>query len=212
MARSEMPHIIIAIIVLALVISFEHISPLNLEKIALGFLFAMVIILSNVLGKKVIANTLDADVKHEILQWSRYGLRPGSHLKNALPAGIIIPIIFTAISLGFLKIMTILSYETTALKRRAARRFGHYSFTEMTEWHNALVGAAGIAAVLLISLISYFIPFLEGLPRLAALYAFINLFPIFKLDGTHIFFGSRVLWTILAIISTIFVAFAYLTV
>ena len=106
--------------------------------------------------------------------------------------------------------MTILTYNTTALKRRAAKRFGYYSFAEMTDWHNALIGAAGIIVMLLLSFVSYWIPTLEPLARLAAFYAFFNMIPFSKLDGSQIYFGSRILWYALAIITLIFASYALL--
>jgi Zn-dependent protease len=93
------------------------------------------------------------------------------------------------------------------MKVRAAKRFGFYSYSELTDFHNALIGAGGIIALLILSFISYF-PGFEYLSRIAAFYAFWNMIPISKLDGTQIFFGSRALWTALAIITIIFTAYA----
>jgi hypothetical protein len=79
----------------------------------------------------------------------------------------------------------------------------------MTDWHNALIGAAGIVAVLILSIISYLIPWSDSLWRLSAYYAFWNMIPLSNLDGTQIFFGSRVLWSTLAIVVAIFTVYAF---
>jgi Zn-dependent protease len=161
-----------------------------------------------VAGKKIVARWLDSDVEHKVWFWQRYGLKPGWHLQKSVPIGIILPLVFTAFSLGVLKLMTILTYNTKAMKRRAARRFGYYSFTEMTDWHNALIGAGGIIAIFILTFISYWISGLESLARISAFYAFWNMIPIGKLDGIQIYLGSRILWYFLAIITLIFTGYA----
>ena len=155
------------------------------------------------------ANALDSDVEHEIWKVSRYGLGQRQHLKREIPAGIIFPLLLSVFSLGFIKFPALLTYESRALQRRAAKRFGFYSFTELTEWHNGIIGAAGIISVLLVGIIIYFLPYnWEYFSKLAAYYALVNMIPISKLDGTQIFFGSRVLWTTLTLITLIINAYA----
>jgi len=182
MKQSELLHIIFAIIVLSIVIGFESILELDSARLGIAILFAAVIITLNIGAKKIMASWLDSDVEHRIWQWSRYGLKPGWHTKTAVPMGVILPIIITIFSVGIIKFMAILTYETKALKRRAAKRFGYYSFTEMTDLHNSLIGTAGIIIILLLSFVSYWISGLEFLARMAALYAFFNMIPFSKLD------------------------------
>lgn len=208
MKDSELIQLVIAVVILSIVLGFTQIISGNFVGFGISILYAFIIISISVSAKKLMASKLDAGVNHKLWLWSRYGFKPGSHLKKEVPLGIILPIIGTVFSVGALKIGTILTYETSALKRRAAKRFGNYSFTEMTDFHNALVGSAGIVAVLLISFITYWIPSLEPLSKFAAYYAFWNIIPVSKLDGTQIYFGSRVLWTALALISLIFTAYA----
>jgi len=208
MKQSELLHIVIAIVVLFIVIGFKEIIDLDAIGIGLAIIFSFVIIVLNTSSKKLMGRLVDADVEHSIWYWSRYSMKQHHHLKRPVPFGVILPLFVTAFSLGAGKLMTLLSYDTTALKRRAAKRHGYYSFTEMTEWHNALVGAAGIMAILLLSLVSYFIPILEPLARLSAFYAFWNIIPFSKLDGSQIYFGSRILWWTLAIITLVFATYA----
>jgi hypothetical protein len=174
------------------------------------FFYSAIIILVAVISRKIVALHYDASVEHEIWQWQRYGYKEHMKLKNPVPMGIIFPLLFSVFTLGLLKITTFLTYETHALKRRAAKRVGYYSYTEMTEWHNAIIGATGIFAVLILAALAYILPFqgVEMLAALASYYAFWNLLPVSKLDGTQIFFGSRVLYIFLAIITLIFTAFS----
>lgn len=210
MKSSEIFALVLAMVILAIVISFRDLVLPDFSGVGFAFLFAFIIIAINTIGKKITASRLDAHVEHSILGWLHWGMKPHHHFKKPIPVGLLIPLIISAFSLGTAKVMTILSYDTSALKRRAAKRHGYMSFTEMTDMHNALIGAGGIILTLISSIIFYFIPGLEYLARLSIFYAFWNILPISKLDGAQIFFGSRLLWATLAIITLIFSAFALL--
>jgi len=210
-AYREFKHILAAIFVLTVVIGFSFALEGNWIFLAQALLFSAIIIAVSVFSKKIAAHLLDADVEHEIWNFSRYGFRPHQYFKNTLPFGVILPLFFTLFTLGKLKVMTFLTYETRALKIRAAKRFGFYSYAEMTDWHNGLIGSAGIISLILLSVVSYFSGF-EYLARISAFYAFFNLIPLGKLDGSQIFFGSKILWTTLAAIATILATYALLLV
>ena len=210
MKEPELLQIIIAIITLFIVIGFKDMLDFNGIGLGVAIIFAFAIIVLSISSKKIIGRWLDAEVEHKILSWWRFGIKPHWHIKGKVPIGVILPIFVTAISIGTIQLMTILSYEPTALKRRAAKRHGYYSFAEMTDWHNSLIGAAGIIIILALSLVSYFIPGLEPLARISAFYAFWNMLPLSKLDGAQIYFGSRILWYALAIITLVFTAYAIL--
>lgn len=208
MEHKEIIHIIVAILIASFVAAFASIFSQNWTLVGVFILFSAILVIVNVFAKKAMAHALDADVEHEIWLWSRYGFKPNQHTPKPIPMGVMLPVVGSAISLGTLKLLTLLTYEAKALKRRAAKRFGYYSFTEITDRHAALIGGAGITATLLLSLVSYFIPGGEPLAKLSAYYAFFNMIPISKLDGAQIFSGSRVIWTVLAIITLIFGAYA----
>ena len=213
MKTSEFYHILAAILVLWVVSAISFAIDLEWDKVAYTFLFSALIISVSVISKKITANLLDADVEHEILEFYRFGFYPSYHLSKPIPLGIILPLIASVFSLGSLKVMTLLTYEARALKYRAAKRFGFYSFKEMTDWHHAVIGASGILFVLLLSMLAYLLPLpnLEYLAKLSAFYAFWNMLPLSKLDGSQIFFGSRILWTVLFSIATIFSILAVIT-
>src|SRR3989338_2257325 len=208
MEYKEVRDVIAAIIILGLIISLVYPLKINLALFPKFLFFALLIIGINILAKKIIAVSLDADREHETWKWSRYGLKPHQHFKTEIPLGIILSVILSLFSLGFVKFMSLLTYETRARKIRAAKRFGFYSFTEMTDWHNGLIGASGIVALLLLSLVTYFISPDDVLWRFSAYYAFWNMLPISKLDGTQIFFGSKILYSALGIITLIFTVYA----
>ncbi|MBX4211937.1 hypothetical protein KW787_00575 [Candidatus Pacearchaeota archaeon] len=211
MKDSEFAHIIAAVIVLTLVISLSSIIHSDFASVPEFFLFAVIIIAVSILAKKIMAYTLDSDVEHRVWMMDRYGWKPHQHFKKEVPSGIIVPLFLSIITLGTIKFMGILTYEARALKVRAAKRFGPYSYTEMTDWHNGLIGAAGIVGILLLALITYLVPTnLEMLAKMAVFYALSSMIPFSKLDGTQIFFGSRVLWTALVVITLIFTTYAFL--
>lgn len=211
MKSSEIAAIIGAIIILTAVIGISFPFTLTIQSLLQALLYSAIIILVYVFSKKIFAFMVDSDVEHELWKVSRYGPQAGAYLRNPAPAGIIVPLFFTVLSLGFFKIMPMLTYETRALSVRASKRFGFYSYTEMSEWHNGLIGAVGIISVLLVSFISYIVlPANDILWRMAIYFAFWNMIPVSNLDGTQIFFGSRTLWCTLAIITAIATAYALL--
>ena len=209
MKDKEIVQIIIAIATLGIVYGFKDLINSNFQAFAIIIGFSAIVIGINILSKKIVASRLDADVEHEIWQVKRWGFHPGDNFKKSISAGVLIPLFITIVTLGSINFMGILTYETRALKRRAAKRFGPYSFTEMTDMHNSLVGSAGIIGCLLITFITYWIPgsLWSTIGKMATFYAFYNLIPLSKLDGSQIFFGSRVLWSVLAVITLIFLLY-----
>jgi Zn-dependent protease len=206
MKTQEIYHIIAAIITLTIVSGFTFMLKSQWNNIFLAFVFSIIIITFSVFAKKTMAHLLDSDVEHEIWHMKYFGgiIPPYKKLKKPFPTGIILPLILTFLSLGTLKFSAFLTYEARALKHRAAKRFGFYSFTEMTDWHHAIIGGSAILILLVLSLISYLLPFnLEYLSKLSIFYALSNLIPFSKLDGAQIFFGSRILWSVLTTITLV---------
>ena len=207
MRNEEIAHVLAGVLTLFIVIVFGFVINGEWESVISGFVFAVVIIGVHVVAKELAAGLLDSGVEHKIWGVYRFGFKEKRHFKNEVPFGVILPLALSILSFGFLKVGSILTYETRALKRRAAKRFGPYSYTEMTDWHNGLIGATGIVALLLLSVVGYFAGF-EYLSKVTAYYVFVNMIPISNLDGTQIFFGNRILWTVLSVVSVIFVGYA----
>ncbi len=210
MRTKEMLHILASIVLLTIITSFSFLLEKQWHVVPQIFVFAAVLIIALIAARKVMANIFESDVEHRIWSVSRWGLPSQAHLKKEIPAGIIFPLIVSFFTLGAAKLMTFLEYETVAKKTRAMRTFGAYTYTSMTDWHNALIGAAGIVAALTVSFVSYFLPYqgIEIISKMAAYYAFSNMIPYSRLDGAQIFFGSRVLWTTLVVITVIFIGYA----
>ena len=205
MESREFSHIVLAILVLSAVQGFAFVIESDWSMFAVIFAFSAITIIVSIVAKKLTAYSLDADVEHEIWGVQHIGFSKSSKLKQPIPAGFIFPIFFSIFSLGIVKLSSILTYEARALKYRASKRFGPSSYTEMTEWHNALIGAGGVVALIFAAVVFYFVPSsnLEILSKVMLYYAFWNLIPISKLDGAQIFFGSRIMWTVLASVTAV---------
>lgn len=209
---SEFGKILAAILVLTISWSIVSLFYGDFAVLSKILLFSTLIIFVSVFSKKLMAHLVDADVEHDIWKVQRYWFFPGAIFSKPVPAGIVLPAFFSIFTIGAVKLSTILTYETRVRKSRKAKRFGYYSFSEMTDWHNGIIGSAGIVSVLALGALIYFLPYnnLELLTKMAVYYAFWNLFPISNLDGSQIFFGSRTIWAILGTITLIMTSLSFL--
>jgi hypothetical protein len=167
----------------------------------------------NVIAKKVIAYTLESDVKTKFWEIYNYGFRRGEHFRKPLPM-LWLPFLFSFVTKGIFSWMPILECDITPRVERVSKRHGLYRFSEMTEWHVALISVAGITANLILAVILYILmatinPGFEQFARLNIFYATWCLLPLSSLDGTKIFMGSKILWFTTLIICLFFLAFAF---
>jgi len=217
--KKETAHILVVILILAFSVS--------LVKSPLIFLYALLavflVVLINIIAKKVASFYLDSEIEIGLWEIRRSGMlyvlninpfrtsHPSKEFKTPFPAGIVLPIITTAFSLGNIVWMASLVFDVKPKVYRAAKRYGLYSFSEMTEYHVALIASAGIITTLIFSLIGYLIGF-SMFAKISVFYAFFNLLPLSDLDGNKIFFGSLILWSFLASIVLIAMAYVFLLV
>lgn len=151
---------------------------------------------------------LESEEETKIWAFSRYGLYERSYFKNPMPIGIILPFILSILTLGYIKWFAVTESEIKPVETRAARRHDFYSYTEMTEWHLALISSAGILVCFILAIIAYLLNYPE-LSKLSIYFASFNLLPLGKLDGTRIFFGSRILYIIFAVIAVIALSYVF---
>lgn len=200
---------ILWILIIGLVLSIS-ISMIYAWKIFfLTALAIFLILIINIASKKAMAYYLDSEIEVSPWEIKRYGFKSNQELKRPFPAGIFLPIIISALSLGNLLWMASLVFEVKPKVYRSAKRHGIYSFSEITESQIGLIAAAGIVANLIFAVISYLI----GWPiftQLSIWYAFFNMLPISDLDGNKIFFGNLILWSFLASVIIIAVGYALL--
>ena len=190
--KRELLIIPITIIFLAFSISILDLKNLFLSTL----LFVFIIILMNVLTKKAVSSLLDCEIEIEGWEFQRYWFKKHDYFRKPVPIGLILPLVLKVVSVGFVNWMASLTYEVKGKIYRAAKRHGLYSFSEMSEAQIGAIAACGIGINLILAIIGY----LAGFNYFATLnltFVFFNLIPLADLDGSKIFFGSKVLWTFL---------------
>jgi hypothetical protein len=161
------------------------------------------IISINVLAKKFFASNLETDVNLDLWNWYQFGLGRKQHFKNPIPM-IWLPIVSSLMTRGVFVWASLLSFNVSPRSERITRRHGLYRYTEVTEWHIALIAIFGILANIVLGVIGYFAGF-ETFAKFSILYSVWNLVPVSNLDGTKIFFGSRNLWfTMIVLVLAVF--------
>ena len=198
----EVTSILLISIILAFIISLMKTTQLFFQIL----LFVFLVIMVNIIAKKITSYYLDSEVKIKIWEVYHIGFRPWMHFKKPFAIGAFLPVILKFLSVGYLNWMACLVFDVKPKIYRAAKRHGLYAFSEMTEAHIGKIAAAGIFANLILALIGYLIGFGE-LSKLSIFYVAFNMIPLSDLDGNKIFFGNIIQWSLLAAIT--FVALGY---
>lgn len=199
--KKEILSILGVTFVLGIIISL--IETWEIFGITLGLIFA--VILTNVIFKKVTAFYIDTDVEINTWEWSRFGYKKHHHFRKPVPGGILIPLLVKFFSVGLINWMACLTFEVRGKTYRSAKRHGIYSFSEVSEKEMGWIASAGIWANIILAIIGYLIGtdiFLQ-FAKLNLIYAFFNIIPISNLDGSKIFFGNKINWMFLAILTSI---------
>jgi len=210
MKNKEIVQLLIGVMVLFVVAGIGAILNGDINAILQVMLFSVIAMGIPVIVRKAVAHSFDAEVEHKIWHLRQYGWRPGYRFNVPTPFGVLAPLLisfFGIINGTMFFVFTILTYETKALKHRVAKRFGNRSYALMTDWHDGLIGAAGIVSMLVIAIFSYYGGFLY-FAKLSAYYAFWNMIPFSSLDGTRIYFGNRIIYFVLAITAFVFALMA----
>ncbi len=199
--------LIIVIITLSVSLSLNLIE--EWKTIFYTLLAVSLVILANIFVKKFVAYQLDSEIEMKVWEIGKFGFSKDKHSKKPFPLGGFLPIISKIIFFPFKSFvwMASLVFDVKPRIYRGAKRFGLYTFSEITEYHLGLIAAAGIAINLILAVIGYF----AGFPlfaRLNVYYAFFNMLPISELDGNKIFFGNLILWSFLASLVLIGMLFA----
>ena len=200
-----------SILVLTLIFAFAIGLFRSIERLPYIFLVFLIIILVNVLAKKIASFYLDSEMEIKLWTIERYGFKPSRYLKKPFPAGIILPILTSLLFWGQLSgfiWLASLVFDVKPKVYRAAKRYGLYSYTEMTEDHIGIIAATGVFANLFFAVIGYLLGFPE-FARFSIYFAFFNMIPLSDLDGNKIFFGNLVLWSFLAALVLIGLAYAF---
>ncbi len=204
---------ILTIVSVSIILAFSItlLSGFTYFLIALLSIFAIIIL--NTFVKKLTGEFFELKTEIKLWEFKRWGYEPYQSFKKNIPAGAIFPIISRIIFFplkGFAW-MASLVFDVKAKTYRSARRHGIYSFSEISEDHLAYIAGAGIFVNLFAAALGYLIGFSE-FAKFSIWFAFFNLIPISNLDGNKIFFGSRILWSFLAIVTLIALGYSFLAV
>jgi Zn-dependent protease len=191
--KKEIAHILVIVIVIA----FALTALKSLERFPYVLLSVFLVVMINIFAKKISSYYLDSEIETKIWEVQRFGFRPRNYSRKPVPMGAILPLVFMGLTYGYFIWMASLVFEVKAKVYRAAKRYGLYTFSEMTEYHIGLIAASGIIANLFFSIIGYFTGFTE-FAEINIYYALFNMIPLSDLDGNKIFFGSIILWSFLA--------------
>ena len=193
MDKKEIATILLATIILALATSFR-----NTTVFYPAILSFLIIISANILAKKIVGFHFETSVKTKFWTWYQFGIRKDMHFKSPLPMAWI-PLLLALFSKGNLLWLGILEFDIKAKTERVAKRHGIYRFTQVTEWHMAMIAMWGIIANLILAIAGYILGF-ELFAKLSIYFIAWSVIPLGRLDGAKIFYASRVLWiTIFAI-------------
>ena len=152
--------------------------------------------------KKITSYYLATEIEIKLWEWKRWGYKKHQKFSSPLPFGILAPIILKFLFMGLINWMACLTFDVKGKIYKAAKKYGIYSFSEVTEKEMGWIASSGIWANLFFAILGYLI----GAPLFANIniaYAFYNVIPLSSLDGSKIFFGSIPNWAFLAVISSI---------
>ena len=204
--KKEIAWLIIVVLIFGFIIGFSEKPKYSL----IVFLIAFIIIFVNVLAKKTASGLYSIKIEHKIWEFQRYGLYEKAHLKKPFPIGLILPFLFSLLSLGIIKIMIFLQFNAENIpKKRLLRKRGLERRTEINESDLGITSAWGFYSLLILALISSIFNFPE-LSKYAVYYGLWNLIPISNIDGSKVFFGSFPNWVFLAILYIISLIFVIL--
>lgn len=196
--KKEIGWVIIAILILGFIIGFSQ-KPSYSPYI---FLISAIIILMNLLVKKISANHFGVIIEHKIWEFQQYWWHKDAHFKKPIPIGLILPFFLSFLSLGIIKIMALLQFEGKPSKKKIFKKRGMIRRSEVNESDLAFISAWGLYGLLGLAIIGAVFKMPE-LTKYSVYYGLWNLLPISNLDGSKLFFGSFFNWALLSIIYTI---------
>jgi len=195
--------VILASIVLALAYAFKDTQ--ILWKAALSF---FIILSINILVKKAIGYHYETNVRTKFWTWQQFGFRKDFKFKKPIPM-LWLPLIITLFTKGYFLWLGILEFDFEAKTERVSKRHGLYRFTQVTEWHMAVIAVFALMANLIVAIISYIAGF-ELISKLSIYFIAWSVIPIGRLDGARIFYGSRGLWIISFITAMIMLIWGFI--
>jgi len=193
-SKNEVVVLAIASLTLGYVLAFNQLTWLS------WLLFsgtALLIVLIHHTGAKLSASLLDCSIETHLWTAKQFWIGPRSKFKKPFPFWLFIPLILVWLSFGFIKWLGIITFEIIPLPSRIKMRW-----KELTEWHVALIAAGSLALNIIAAIISKVLGF-DSFAAFNLMFVLFSLPPIGSLDGGKIFFGSRLLWIFMVVLSVV---------
>lgn len=201
--KKEIILISFTIIIFAFLVNLSSSLIENWKVFLNSILIFGLLIFGNVLAKKITAFYLDTEIEMNLWEAGKFfsGNKKG---KKPLPLGAILPVLTKIIFFPFTAFfwMASLIFDVRPRIYRGAKRHGLYTFSDISEYDIGLIAAVGVITNLIFASVGYLLGF-SLFSQLNIYFAFFNIIPISELDGNKIFFGSKVLWSVLATIVTL---------
>jgi len=197
----EIATIVLATIVLAIAVSFN-----NSKIFYAAVLSFLVIFVVNITMKKIVGYIFQTDIKTKFWTWYQYGFREDWHFKRPIPM-IWLPLLLTLITKGLFFWLGILEFDVVAKTERVSKVHGMYRFTEITEHHMGWIAAWGIILNFVFAVGGYILGF-ELFTKLSIYFIAWSVIPLGRLDGSKIFYGGIVKWSIISTLTIIVLLWA----
>ena len=163
--KKEALHITIAIILMSIVLSLFNIQSImtseGLWNYITYLLYSIIIIIIWVAGKKIAGAYFGVNTDHRILGLKRYWYWKKTYLKKPFPTGLIIPLLFSLLSQGSIKIFTFLQTNVTPHIKRTVKKRGKKTYSELDEFDISLTFMWSIISLLILSLITNQLGYIE---------------------------------------------------
>jgi len=188
--QKEAVWILISIIIFEFIILFPIPENFNILLI----LVPIIIILINVISKKIACDFFNLKIEHKPWEIQRFGWYRRSKFKKPFPLGLVFPIVLTILSLGIIKPLTLIQFDYENIpEKRILKQRGLIRKSEINDSDPGFTAVWGFASLLVLAIIAALIRFPE-LAKYSIFYGAWNLIPYGNLDGARVFFGSMISW------------------
>jgi hypothetical protein len=193
-SKNEALVVAIAAVMIGYLLAFKEFSWINWLSYA-GI--AALIVLIHHAGYKISASLLDCSAETKLWGVKQFWFSTKSHFRKPFPVWFFIPLSAVWLSLGAIKWTGIVVFDVAPLASRI-----RFRWRELTEWHIALIATGAAFANIIAAIVAKILGF-ESFAFYNLMFVFFSLIPIGQLDGTKMFFGSRLLWAFMIIFSLI---------
>lgn len=186
--------IIIALFVMTFAIGF---SEFTISSFISGMIMSIILLFIYILIQKIIAYQLGIKINFKLWTFRRYWLRWQDKLSWDFPIWIVLPLSLIVLSDGLFIWTAVLVFTAATTSSKVKKRF-----EEIKEFDLALIASSSIFVVLVLALILKLLGF-NQFASIACWFAVLNILPLGNLNGTKIFFGSKMLWIFLVVLAII---------